>query len=194
VVFLSLRVVVSPRVRSVTSRLFYAGGLCDILMAISSYIKSLRQHIGNELLILPSVTAIIFDEHIRILLAKHADTKHWVAPGGSIEPNEKPVDAVIREAGEETGLVVEPTKILGVFGGREFEVVYSNGDQVTYVMTVYECKIIGGELTPDNSETLELRYVGASELADLDLAPWASVVLPEMYESKIEQLRIQRAC
>ncbi len=155
-------------------------------MSISSYIKSLRQHIGNELLILPSVTAIVFDEDNRILLARHADTKRWVAPGGSIEPNENPIDAVIREVLEETGLNVEPIKILGVFGGSDFEVIYSNGDRVTYVMTVYECKIIGGELKPDNSETLELRYVGASELADLDLALWASVVLPKMYESRSE--------
>ncbi|MBA2501864.1 MAG: NUDIX domain-containing protein [Pyrinomonadaceae bacterium] len=135
---------------------------------------------------MPSVTAIVFDEDNRILLARHADTKRWVAPGGSIEPNENPIDAVIREVLEETGLNVEPIKILGVFGGSDFEVIYSNGDRVTYVMTVYECKIIGGELKPDNSETLELRYVGASELADLDLALWASVVLPKMYESRSE--------
>ncbi len=153
-------------------------------MSISSYIKNLRQHIGNELIILPSVTAIIFDEENRVLLARHADTKHWVVPGGSIEPNENPVDAVIREAFEETGLIVEPAKILGVFGGREFEVVYSNGDRVTYVMTVYDCKVIGGELRPDNFETLELRYVEASELADIDLARWAGVVLPEVYASR----------
>lgn len=156
-------------------------------MAISSYIKKLRQHIGNELLILPSVTAIIFDENNRILLARHADTGRWVAPGGSIEPNEKPVDAVIREALEETGLIVEPTKILGVFGGREFEIVYSNGDRVTYVMTVYDCKIAGGELKPDNSETVELRYVAAEELTNFDLAHWATVVLPEVYASRSKQ-------
>lgn len=151
-------------------------------MAISSYIKTLRGHIGNELLILPSVTAIIFDESNRILLAKHADTKRWVAPGGSIEPNEKPVDAVVRETFEETGLIIEPTKILGVFGGHDFEVIYSNGDRVTYIMTVYECKIIGGELKPDSSEILELRYFGAGELARLDLAHWVTVALPEIYE------------
>ena len=153
-------------------------------MTISSYVKTLRQHIGSELLILPSVTAIIFDESNRILLAKHADTKQWVAPGGSIEPNEKPVDAVIREVFEETNLVVEPTKILGVFGGQEFEVVYSNGDRVTYVMTVYECVIVGGEPKPDKSEISELRYVGAAELAALDLAHWAAVVIPEIYASR----------
>ena len=153
-------------------------------MAISSYIKTLRRHIGRELLILPSVTAIIFDESNRVLLARHADTKQWVAPGGSIEPNEKPVEALIRETLEETGLRVKPTKILGVFGGPEFEVIYSNGDRVTYVMTVYECKIVGGELKPDNSETLELRHIGAADLDDLELARWARVVLPEIYASR----------
>jgi len=153
-------------------------------MALSNYIRNLRQHVGNELLILPSVTAIIFDDVNRVLLAKHADTKRWVAPGGSIEPNEKPVDALIREVKEETGLIIEPIKILGVFGGPEFEVVYSNGDRVTYVMTVYECRITGGELKPDNSETVELQYVEASALARLNLAPWASVVLAEVCENR----------
>lgn len=136
---------------------------------------------------MPSVTAIIFDENNRVLLARHADTKRWVAPGGSIEPNEKPVDALIRETLEETGLIVEPTKILGVFGGREFEIVYSNGDRVTYVMTVYECKVIGGELKPDYSETLELRYVGADEFASFDLAHWARIVLPEVCASRSKE-------
>ncbi|MDQ3685085.1 MAG: NUDIX domain-containing protein [Acidobacteriota bacterium] len=151
---------------------------------MSSYIEKLRQRVGNELLILPSVTAIIFDEENHVLLAKHADTNRWVAPGGSVEPNERPADAVVREVREETGLIVEPITILGVFGGPEFEVVYSNGDRVTYVMTVYECKILGGELKPDESETVELRYVGASDLAHLDLAEWATVVLPEVYGAR----------
>lgn len=153
-------------------------------MTISSYIKNLRQRIGSELLILPSVTAVIVDESNRILLAKHADTKQWVLPGGSIEPNEKPVDAVIREAFEETNLVIEPRKILGVFGGQDFEVIYSNGDRVTYVMTVYDCKIVGGEPKPDKFEISELRYIGEDELADLDLARWAAVVIPEIYASR----------
>ncbi len=129
---------------------------------------------------LPSVTAAIFDEKGRILLALHSDTDIWVAPGGSIEPNEKPADAVVREVFEETGLIVEPVSILGVFGGEDFEVVYSNGDRVTYVMTVYECHIRGGELKADGVEILKLRFVGQSEFAQLDLAKWAHVVLPEI--------------
>ena len=37
---------------------------------------------------------------------------------------------------EETGLVIVPSKILGVFGGTEFRYVYPNGDQVEYTVIV----------------------------------------------------------
>ena len=77
-------------------------------MPISPYLERLRQQIGNDLLLVPSVTAIIYDREHRILLARHAENGVWVAPGGSIDPDESPADAVVREVWEETGLLVEP--------------------------------------------------------------------------------------
>ncbi|MBM4259347.1 MAG: NUDIX domain-containing protein [Deltaproteobacteria bacterium] len=153
-------------------------------MPLSEYLRNLRRHVGKELLLMPSVTAIVFDERERVLLARHGDTGQWVAPGGSIEPHETPANAVVREAFEETGLLVEPTQILGVFGGPEFEVVYANGDRVTYVMTVFECQVLSGTLAPDKTETLELQYIGATEFDRVNLAPWAKVVLPEICRRK----------
>ena len=41
------------------------------------------------------------------LLHWHAKVKAWLPPGGHVEPNEDPVQAVLREAWEETGLRVE---------------------------------------------------------------------------------------
>jgi hypothetical protein len=37
-------------------------------MIVSSDVRTLRQHIGSKLLILPSVRAIIFDDGNRIIL------------------------------------------------------------------------------------------------------------------------------
>ena len=42
-----------------------------------------------------------------IALHWHPKVKAWLPPGGHIEPNEDPVQAVVREALEETGLDVE---------------------------------------------------------------------------------------
>jgi 8-oxo-dGTP pyrophosphatase MutT (NUDIX family) len=67
-------------------------------------------------------------------------------------------DAAVREMWEETGLLVEPVRIPGVYGGPEFQVTYSNGDKVSYLMIVFECRVTGVTIRPDRVETLELGY------------------------------------
>jgi 8-oxo-dGTP pyrophosphatase MutT (NUDIX family) len=41
-----------------------------------------------------------------IVLHRHRILGTWVAPGGHIDAGESPLDAVVREAGEETGMIV----------------------------------------------------------------------------------------
>jgi 8-oxo-dGTP pyrophosphatase MutT (NUDIX family) len=143
----------------------------------------LRDRIGSGLLLLPSVTSLVFDELDRVLLVAHGDTGRWVAPGGSIEPGETPADAAARELWEETGLDAEPRRVLGVFGGDDFTVRYSNGDEVSYVMTVFECVVAGGEMRPDGEEVVDAGWFAASELPS-GLAPWAEVVLPTVMRDR----------
>lgn len=57
---------------------------------------------------------ITFNDRDRVLLARHADAGMWVTPGGSIDPHESPADAAVCEMWEETGLLVDPTRALGV--------------------------------------------------------------------------------
>lgn len=65
---------------------------------------------------------------------------------------------MVREVWEETGLGVEPTHVIGVFGGKEFRHTYPNGDQVEYQVIVYECKIVGGTLQTVDGESEILKY------------------------------------
>jgi 8-oxo-dGTP pyrophosphatase MutT (NUDIX family) len=149
-------------------------------MPISPYLERLRRRVGKTLLLVPSVTAVIRDERGRVLLARHAEGG-WVAPGGSVEPNEPPADALVRETWEETRLLVEPLRVLGVYGGPEFEVVYGNGDRVSYLMTVFECRIARGEARADGVETLELAWFAEEELTALGLPAWARLVLHDAF-------------
>ena len=48
------------------------------------------------------------------LLHWHAKLKSWLPPGGHIEPNEDPVQAVLREVEEETGVKAEVVPTGGV--------------------------------------------------------------------------------
>jgi 8-oxo-dGTP diphosphatase len=134
-------------------------------MPISNYLKSLREKIGTDLVLMPAVTALIFNDQQHVLLHRAATDGRWYTIGGAIDPGEDPADAAVREAFEETGLRVRPARIVGVY--TDPIVTYPNGDRVCYVSTCFLCEIIGGSLEPQDDESLELRYFPASELPEL---------------------------
>lgn len=140
-------------------------------MPISAHIRALRDKIGNDLLTLPSVAVMLFDDRHRLLLAQEAATGLWMTVGGAIEPDETPADAAVRECWEETALLIELTAVLGVFGGPEFRVTYPNGDRASYVVIAFLARQIGGTASPDGVEASALRYVSREEAATLPMAP-----------------------
>lgn len=157
-------------------------------MPRSGYVAGIRARIGHDLLVLPSVSAFAFDDHDRLLLARHRAENWWAPPGGAIEPDESPADAIVREVNEETGLDIAPDEVIGVYGGKDFRVEYANGDQVSYVLTAYACRVIGGQPRPDGEEIRELRYVAAEDLDGLVLPAWAHTVLSDAFAWKRTRL------
>ncbi len=151
-------------------------------MGMSSHVRRLRAAVGSELLVLPSVTGVVFDDRGRILLVRQAESGAWSAPGGAVDPDETPSDAVVREVWEETGLYTAPTRILGVYGGPRCLVTYANGDRTEYVMTVFECEVRGGTLSTVTDETTDAAFVAATELAGYRTSPWVAHVLPGLYD------------
>ncbi len=69
----------------------------------------------------------------------------WAQPGGFLEVDETVGEAAIRETLEETGLVVEPGEIIGLYSRLEAAVV----------VIAFEARIVGGEFRT-NPEALEV--------------------------------------
>jgi len=147
---------------------------------ISEHIRRLRKRVGTELLLVPSAAVLVRDERGRVLLVRHVELGTWSLPGGAIEPDEPPQVAAVREAYEETGLLVESGKLLGVYGGPEFRITYPNGDRVAYVPAVFEGRAVGGVERPDGIETSEVRWFQPAELDGLPLTPIARTVLTRL--------------
>lgn len=147
-------------------------------MPMSPYLRTLREHVGSMRLLLPSVSAHVFDADGRMLLVRQRELDIWSTPGGMIEPDEHPADAVVREVAEETGLRVAPVRVAGVFGGPDFVVRYANGDEAQYVIIAFECAVAAGELRADGDETVEARFFSLAETADLPMPPWLRPILP----------------
>ncbi|WP_413565297.1 NUDIX domain-containing protein [Bacillus sp. 3P20] len=134
-------------------------------MSMSLYYKKIREQLGHELIFIPSVAAVIKNEQGEILF-QYPGGEYWSLPAGAIEPGETPEEAVVRE---ETGLKVRVKKQKGIFGGKEFRHTYSNGDQVEYIVVVFECEVIGGKLKSIDGESLKLQYFSLSEKPSLAL-------------------------
>jgi phosphoglycolate phosphatase len=146
-------------------------------LASMPYLRRIRSMVGHELLLLPSVTVLLFDADDRLLLLKHTKTGRWVAPGGMVEPDESPEQAAVREMREETGCDVSLVDTVGVFGGPKFRVRYDNGDEVAYVMTVYTARVERGVPSGSSDESEEMKFVSEREISALDTAEWLKEVL-----------------
>jgi 8-oxo-dGTP pyrophosphatase MutT (NUDIX family) len=127
-------------------------------MAIAPYIRRLRELVGHELLLLPSAAALPRDDDGRVLPVRIKDTGQWATVGGAIEPDESPAQAAIREAAEEAGVTLQLGAILAVVGGPEFRITYPNGDQTSYVSTVFDARVVSGTPTPDGDETVDAQW------------------------------------
>jgi 8-oxo-dGTP pyrophosphatase MutT (NUDIX family) len=115
-------------------------------------------------------------------LGEDTGTGGWTLPGGAIDPNENPADAAIRECFEETGLLVKPERLIGVFGGPEFLVRYPNGDLTYYTTIAFEASVIGGALKADGEEIARLRYVTQTECEALVLNPSSQIISRQSFK------------
>ena len=81
---------------------------------VKNYIKTLRQKVGHEPIILNFAGGILANSKNEILLQKRSDFNAWGLPGGALEFGESAPKACVREFLEETGLKVRTKSLLGV--------------------------------------------------------------------------------
>lgn len=126
-----------------------------------------------------TASAIVFDEHQRVLFVHHNKLGQWLYPGGHIDPNEDPAQAALREVLEETGVTAEvisdplpcypsvtvhppPYAIL------EMQVSDSKMGTHQHIDHVYVLRATSGQLTAQREEVSAARWVPIADVAALD--------------------------
>ncbi|WP_329570093.1 NUDIX hydrolase [Kitasatospora sp. NBC_01266] len=108
----------------------------------------------------PGIAAAIVVQDGRVLMVQRRVKEgelSWQFPAGEIEPGETAEAAAVRETGEEVGLTVKATRLLGE------RIHPKTGRQMSYSA----CEIVSGIATVvDTEELAELAWVTHDQIAD----------------------------
>src|SRR3954469_14223295 len=117
-------------------------------MAIPPFVLDLRAAVGQRLLWLSGVTAVVLRDDTHVLLVRRADTGAWTPVTGIIDPGEQPAVAAARgglEVGGGAVGVASPEGRAGVNTLPPME--YENGDQAQYLDHTFRFRWVSGEPT-----------------------------------------------
>lgn len=129
---------------------------------MSPYVQSLRASVGHGLLLLPGVTAVVFDDAGRLLLGKRTDNGQWALIAGVMDPGEQPAETIVREVYEETAVHVVPERVTSVL--TQPAVTYPNGDRCEYVDITFRCRAVGGVARVNDDESLAVGWFALDDL------------------------------
>jgi ADP-ribose pyrophosphatase YjhB (NUDIX family) len=113
-----------------------------------------------------AVNAVVFNGQREVLLAKRTDNGLWCLPGGHVDLGETVAQACLRELREETGLVGEVVRLLGVYSDPANSLHIKQGPEWHTVRVSFLCRIVGGTMTA-SSETSEMGYFDLDRLPPL---------------------------
>jgi 8-oxo-dGTP diphosphatase len=147
-----------------------------------------------------TASGIVLSDDGHVLLVEHRKLGWWLYPGGHIDPDEDPTQAVIREVAEETGITCQ------IIGEPRFShpattllpAPFTNcvhdipADAKTglhqHIDMVYVLTPGSGQATPRLEEVTGCAWIPLDKVADLDTPP----ELPALIEKAAEYARAVR--
>lgn len=136
---------------------------------------------GASALFRVAVSALIFDDKGRVLLARRRDIDWWNLPNGGMEASETVDEALQREVMEELGVSIEVGQLVGVYSKPLKQ----------EVVLAFRCRIINGVPT-STAETRECRYFFPHELPPNTLPKHRQRIEDALLNQQQAILRAQR--
>jgi ADP-ribose pyrophosphatase YjhB (NUDIX family) len=118
----------------------------DVRAALSADLGYVTSKVGAD--------GAIFDDDDRLLLVQRADDRCWGLVSGWVDVGEDPAVTIVREIGEELGLVGTIDALVGVYGRQASADHGPHGS----VAVVYLCSVEPGEITLQPHEVLDAAY------------------------------------
>lgn len=126
------------------------------------------------------VSAAVIIDRGRVLLTQRKSGTHlagaWEFPGGKVEPDEDPRDALVRELREEIGVEAVVGEIV--------EVTFHRYPNKSVLLLFYEARLVEGSPAPRALDVADLRWAALEELRD-ELFPPADLAVLDKVRARL---------
>lgn len=137
---------------------------------LTPQIEYMRSFLGKEPFIAAYVAAALTAEDGSLLVVQHRQSGDWSIPSGYLQLGENAAHAAQRVTYYETGLLVEPQRILDVYSPVETW-QDSTGGEVQPVITLFGCHVTGGEINASAGESGKTAWISPENLTAMPAQP-----------------------
>lgn len=140
-----------------------------------------------------TASALVFHKG-KVLLLEHKKLGTWLYPGGHIESNETPDEAIHREVKEETGIDIsivdnrdmelgdDNVEVLHKTFAILCELINTPSDRHYHVDMIYICKSNTDVIKVNKNETKKFGWFSYEDLQSLNLFPNFRILLKKAFE------------
>ena len=125
----------------------YAGGL------VQEWMDTVGKGVPGYVTPKVAVGAAVGNDKGELLLIQRADSGIWLYPTGWCDVGYSAAEVVVKEVEEETGIIVEPVRLIAVLDGLRLGFT-----RVPLYSLLFYCRAVGGELTPHPLETRDVGW------------------------------------
>jgi ADP-ribose pyrophosphatase YjhB (NUDIX family) len=136
--------------------------------------------------LVPAASAVVVDQDGRILLHRRSDNRLWSIPGGGMEIGESIAETVVREVEEETGLKVEPDRLVGIYTNPRHVTAYDDGEVRQQFSICFACHVVGGRLAERANESLEVGFFSPEQIEAMPMHPSIRLRIAHYLEKRPE--------
>lgn len=129
----------------------------DVLAA--EWMKTVGEGVSGYVTPKVAVGAVVGNDQGELLLVRRADSGVWLYPTGWADVGYSASEVAVKEVWEETGIEVEPVRLLAVLDGLRLGFT-----QIPLYSVVFQCRALGGDLRAHPLECLDVGWFAEEAL------------------------------
>lgn len=126
---------------------------------VAEWLRDVGEGVAGYVTPKVAVGAVVGNERGELLLVQRADSGAWLYPTGWADVGYSAVEVAVKEVREETGIEVEPVRLVMVLDGLRLGFT-----RVPLYSLVFHCRKVGGELRPHPLECADVGWFAEGAL------------------------------